>query len=118
MKNPTAVAVIVTGTVILCVGAVTAVAANYDKPTSAQVAKDITATTPTACIDALDVAEQIITLGGEAIGLSADAIEAASAWDSDALFAYADDLDGLNADLEPLVTEYQSLRAECEGAAA
>lgn len=105
------------GTTILAGAAIAAFAIATAEPETRTV-KVVEVSTPAACVDALDVAEQIVAIGGEVIGASPDALEGAYLWDADAIDAFTVLLEDANDRLEPLVTEYQSLRAECEGAAA
>lgn len=72
-----------------------------------------TAPVPAACLEALDDADQTITLMGDALTVAGDSIEYAAAWDTVGLDQSTEDIEGITMDLEAV--DYTGSSAECRG---
>ena len=72
---------------------------------------------PAACLDALDIAEDIFDLSGEFAGAASDGFLAASRFDVDGIEDANDDFEAINDRLQPFIPRWQGARDDCKAAA-
>lgn len=68
-----------------------------------------------ACLDALDSADRLMMLAGQALQYSSEALEAAGNLDVAGINAAADRLDALNPQVEAEGDKYAELSSDCRG---
>jgi hypothetical protein len=110
-RGRTILVALVTGAVAFGIGVA---AGGTDTPTTGPG----TGTTPAACTDALDAADDLFVLAGDgltqssvALGLAGEGIEAAVVWDAARLENITDDMLALGAEMESTGVEMGATRA-------
>lgn len=83
---------------------------------SSEPTPEPTPVTPSSCLQALDLADDVIAANSEAFGVVGEMFEAASRFDIDDMTASQEELAEMADDVAPLATRYRTVRDQCRAA--